>query len=594
MHIIHHYISEALMYALGWTVVHTLWQTAGIALLLAGVLPLLQKKSAIIRYWLAYAALVLVFGLAVATFLDLYASARAFSVVEITRLTIPDAPHASIADTPALLQRWQQYFDKHLPMLVSLWLLGVAFFVLRLLSGLVYLKRLKTAHTSLVDTHWEELLAYLAQRMAVQRPVMLLESALVQTPVVLGHLKPLILLPVGMVNTLSIAQVEAILAHELAHIARHDYLLNVLQSFIEALLYFNPAVWWLSAIIRAEREHCCDDRALQVCDNSFAYAKALVAIQEMHRPAPGLAMAFGHQKNHLLYRIQRILQQPQNRTNIMEKITATCLLLAAIIGLSINATWPHAQHAPAPDLVVLDTVPKQSTMRYNGKRSTQRVELKVENDKITYLKVDGREIPAEEYPKYQSLVEDIMGDMPLPPLAPERPKAPGAVPTPPAPPAPPTPPAPPAPKKQGAVLYWTDDAYDAEEIAALRAQAKEMQQQAQVIAEEARRLYGADVQLLRETAEQRRAEAEQHRIAAEQLRAQTLMAQEKIEAALLQEGLIKHLDDYRLELLDDRVLLNGKALLEEHAERYRQLHQDMSKLRSLNGRIVIEGRPKLE
>ncbi len=593
MHIIHHYISEALIYALGWTVVHTLWQAAGIALLLAGLLPLLQKKSAIIRYWLAYAALVLVFGLAVATFLDLYASARAFSVVEITRLTIPDAPHAAIADSPPLLQRWQQYFDKHLPMFVSLWLLGVAFFVLRLLGGLIYLKRLKTAHTYPVDIHWEELLTYLAQRMAVQRPVMLLESALVQTPVVLGHLKPLILLPVGMVNALSIAQVEAILAHELAHIARHDYLLNVLQSFIEAILYFNPAVWWLSAVIRAEREHCCDDRALQVCDNSFTYAKALLAIQEMHRAAPGLSLAFGgYQKKHLLHRIQRILQQSQNRTNIMEKITATCLLLAAIIGLSINATWPHAQHAPAPDLVVLDTVPKQSTMRYNGKRSTQRIELKVENDKITYLKVDGREIPAEEYPKYQYLVEDIMGDVPPPPPAPERPEAPA----PPAPLTPPTPPTPPAPKKQGSVLYWTDDAYDAEEIAALRAQAKEMQQQAQVIAEEARRLYGVDVQRLREMAEQHRIEAEQHRIAAEQLRAQTLIAQEKIEAALLQEGLIKHLNNYRLELFDDRVLLNGKALSEEHAERYRQLYQDMSKLRSLNGRIIMEGRPspKLE
>ncbi len=584
MHIIHHYISEALIYALGWTVVHTLWQAAGIALLLAGLLPLLQKKSAIIRYWLAYAALVLVFGLAVATFLDLYASARAFSVVEITRLTIPDAPHAAIADSPPLLQRWQQYFDKHLPMLVSLWLLGVAFFVLRLLGGLVYLKRLKTVHTYPVDTHWEELLAYLAQRMAVQSPLRLLESALVQTPVVLGHLKPLILLPVGMVNALSIAQVEAILAHELAHIARHDYLLNVLQSFIEAVLYFNPAVWWLSAVIRAEREHCCDDRALQVCDNSFTYAKALLAIQEMHRPAPGLAMAFGHQKKHLLHRIQRILQQPQNRTNIMEKITATCLLLAAIIGLSINATRPHAQHAPAAaDLVVLDTVPKQSSVRYDGSRGTQRVKLKVENDKITYLKVDGREIPAEEYPKYQYLVEDIMGDVPPPPPAPERPEAPA-------------PPTPPAPKKQGSVLYWTDDAYDAEEIAALRAQAKELQQQAQVIAEEARRLYGVDVQRLREMAEQRRAEAEQHRIVAEQLRAQTLMAQEKIEAALLQEGLIKHLDDYRLELFNDRVLLNGKALSEELAECYRQLYQDMSKLKSLHGRIIMEGRPssKLE
>ncbi len=581
MHIIHFYMSEALIYALGWTVVHSLWQAVGVALLLSALLHLSKNKSAHIRYWAAYGALFLVFGLAAVTFTNLYASTWSSPSTEITRLTMLDAPHAPVANETTLLHYWWQYFEFHLPAFVLLWLLGAVFFMLRLLGGLAYIERLKTAHALPLNGHWEDLLADLAQRMSIPHSIALFESAWVQTPMVIGHLKPLIFLPIGVVNQLSVEQVETVLAHELAHIGRHDYLLNVLQSLVEALLYFNPAVWWMSAVIRAEREHCCDDLALQVCNNPLAYAKALVVIQEMGLNAPKLAMTFGRRKKPLLLRIQRILQLSQNKTDVMEKITATFLLLTAVIGLSVGATQPSAQDTFHSDLVVRDTVPDKSVWNFNGNHGSKRVELKVKNNKIAYLKVDGREIPAHEYPRYQSMVEGIMKNIPSPP------------------PMPPVPPAPPVPG-----LFRSDGDYDEGEIAELKAQAEA------VAEKEARRWFEesevqrfiAEAELLRVEAEQIRREVEQYRIEVEKNRRQAeeyrassdriCAAKEKIEEDMLREGLINNRDNYQLELYQDHVLLNGKELPEQLARRYRAIYEEISKQSLEDRSSIIKGQSK--
>ena len=130
------------------------------------------------------------------------------------------------------------------------------------------------------------------QRIPLRRKVLLLESALVKVPMVIGYFKPMILMPLGAVNNLSAQEVEAILAHELAHVWRNDYLLNILFSFIEVLFYYHPAVWFISANIRSERENCADDLAIQLCGNSLTYAKALVSLQKLNPAVPAFAMPF--------------------------------------------------------------------------------------------------------------------------------------------------------------------------------------------------------------------------------------------------------------------------------------------------------------
>ena len=326
------------------------------------------------------------------------------------------------------------------------------------MGGLMYIEILKNSHLTALSIEWQSRMNLYKNRLKIQRPVELCESALVAVPMVIGWLKPIILLPIGTVNNMSITQVEAILAHELAHIGGRDYILNIIQTIVEILFYYHPAVWWISANIRAERENRCDDIAVRLCGNSLTYAKALLALQEMQHQnirTYGLAMTFsGQRKGFLLKRVKRILNQPQNRSNIMEKFAATGLLLAVVATLSFSnynnkpdtiqpkdSLLSTEAMSPLMEAVLNDTTPKRKgelTIKHedNGKS----VEMKMKDGEITNLKIDGKDIPKEDFDKYEEVTEDLMTNLPVPP-APPAPPTPPNFNTPPAPPAPPTPPA---------------------------------------------------------------------------------------------------------------------------------------------------------
>jgi len=464
MNYIQNFISEELIHALGWTVLHSLWQAAAVGLVLTLVLRGLQKQTAEVRYRVAYAALLLTLGLAVLTFFSYWNENTCQSRSDCTVLTkdIQPSYHYVYEENGELyevrpertveaIEQIAFYLNTNLPAIVFLWLLGVVLFTVRLLAGLAYVQHLKTAYTAPIAEKWQYLLEELAAQIPVQQSVQLLESALIQVPMVIGHLKPVILLPVGAVNALTPAQVEAILAHELAHIARHDYLLHLLQSVIEIFFYFNPAVWWISAMIRTEREHCCDDTAVALCGNELTYAKALVALQERSVATPNLAMTFANNKNVLLKRIQRILNHPQNKSEIMEKLIATCFLLAIFAGLSLSAAQSVPDFMESPDVFVapelepdvepvfefeLDTIPNNKrTGTFSYDNGEMQVEATFRNGEITRLNIDGEEIPADEIKNHVDMVNDLIASAPEPPLPPT-PPSPDVAPTPPIPPTP--------------------------------------------------------------------------------------------------------------------------------------------------------------
>ncbi|MEO1627227.1 MAG: M56 family metallopeptidase, partial [Bacteroidota bacterium] len=342
MSFIAQYFQEEFIYAMGWTVLHSFWQGIAIALIMAVVLASLQGRSARLRYEIASFSLFLMLVSAVCTFIYLYdhsSSTMTAAALDATTVHIvAPAGGESGGLLNGFFQTCNTYFNDHLPLIVSVWLLGMAFFLLRLLGGLAYVQGLRNRHNRPMEEFWQHKMKGLASRMRIRRPVALLESAQVKVPMVIGYLKPAILMPLGAINQLNMNEVEAILAHELAHIRRNDYLLNILIAMIEALFYYNPAVWWMAANIRSERENCCDDLAIQVCGNSLTYAKALVRIQELHQASiPAFAMSFSGNKKQLLHRIRRILNQPQNRSHIREKLGATCLLLMMILFVSMGA-----------------------------------------------------------------------------------------------------------------------------------------------------------------------------------------------------------------------------------------------------------------
>ncbi|MEL6924801.1 MAG: M56 family metallopeptidase, partial [Bacteroidota bacterium] len=361
---------------------------------------------------------------------------------------------------------WQHffmdYFNRHLPIIVLIWLVGMFFFALRLMGSMAYVQHLKWHRNQELDAFWRNKVKDLTRELHLAKAVKLAESSLVKVPMVIGYLKPVILLPIGTINALSTEEVEAILAHELAHVSRNDYLLNIFQSLVEVLFYFNPAVWWISANIRSERENCCDDIAIRLCGNPLIYAKALVKIQELYQPAPQLAMSFAGRKNQLLDRVKRILNQPQNKSNLMEKaMTTTLLLLFAIcFTIAANDLPPTAKddllrEALTESVSTTDTIPNGST---NGtfylNNEEGEMQLRVVNGKVLELRVDGKDIPEKDIPIYQGRIESLLNAMPPPPPPPPAPTVP-APPTPPTPvapavpAAPPAPPAPPAPALPG-------------------------------------------------------------------------------------------------------------------------------------------------
>lgn len=339
--------SEELMHALGWSLIHSLWQGAVIALLLAMVLLFFRKSSSKFRYRLSVGSLFLIFGLFIGTFVFFYSNANLQkaekTIIEHDEFIefIVETTNVSRAENTDFLTAYVDYFNTHLPFVVTLWLMGMMVFALRFLGGLAYTQRLKHSQNLPMAFEWEEVMMEIKTRLKITQNIQLVESKLVSVPMVIGYLKPMILLPIGVVNQLSISEVEAVMAHELAHIKRYDYLVNIIQSIIETLLFFHPAIWWISGEIRRERENCCDDLALGIVDN-LTFAKALATLEQfrlnsIYQRKPQFSMAAITSKNQLLNRVQRILNQPQKNQHNFRGFFAALILAISFVGTSLDA-----------------------------------------------------------------------------------------------------------------------------------------------------------------------------------------------------------------------------------------------------------------
>lgn len=253
-----------------------------------------------------------------------------------------EAAHASLLTStppppPAPTIKHESRWD----VLVAVWLLGVTLCLLKLLFLWSATQQLRVSQVSplpILANRVRELSASLGLR----RPATILKSAAVVVPTTMGWLRPVVLLPIGSIAGLSREQLDAVIAHELAHIRRHDYLVNLLQHLVEILLFFHPAVWWVSRQIRAEREHCCDDLAVAATKDPLPYAQALTRLEEQRQAAPNLAIAFTG--GPLLSRIQRLCGCcPPRRPS-----RASLPLALLAIALAVPATLVHSKQPPAP------------------------------------------------------------------------------------------------------------------------------------------------------------------------------------------------------------------------------------------------------
>ena len=235
-----------------------------------------------------------------------------------------------------------------LPEIVLVWFAGVLVAAFRPLLSWYTVRRLRTVGVSPVGDAVHGVLERTAKRLRLARAVEVLQSTLVKTPVVVGYFRPVVLLPLCVVTGLPEAQLELILAHELAHIRRHDYLVNLLQTLVETLFFYHPAVWWLSRQIRNERENCCDDVAMATVGSRADYGRALLAIEELRATSTALSLAA--RGGSLLARIRRIAGcEPAPR--IVGGGSILCVILVSI-AIFAAVTWAAAPAAEKPEQTI--------------------------------------------------------------------------------------------------------------------------------------------------------------------------------------------------------------------------------------------------
>ncbi len=376
-------ISQPAAQAIAWALLQFVWQGALVGILTAMALFALRTSAADVRYVVATIGLSLMLTMpavtAVQTYRGLQESARAAgsalaasdvqssaaaggSVLPGTRGQVsgvvadwlakarPAArTQTASASTPAageasrsvavVGQGWL------LPMLL-VWLAGVSVLTLRLLLAWMCVQGLKTRGTSQIAHEWQAMVSKLSRQLHIARPIRLLQSTMVDVPTVIGWLRPVVLMPASTLAAMAPQQLEAILAHELAHIRRHDYLVNLMQTLVETLLFYHPAVWWLSRRIRIEREHCCDDLAVSLCGDPVAYARALTDLEALRADSSRLVLAATG--GSLLHRVRRLLGTPSHagRGPGWLAATAAIFLIAGIAIGSVGRTVIDADQSP--------------------------------------------------------------------------------------------------------------------------------------------------------------------------------------------------------------------------------------------------------
>jgi uncharacterized protein (TIGR03435 family) len=231
--------------------------------------------------------------------------------------------------------------------LVTLWLVGVMVLLTRLTAGCWRVRRLHLVARLEAPSRWQALAEDLAARLGLRRRFLIVDSARVSTPTVIGWLRPVVLLPIAALAGLTPRQVEAILAHELAHIRRHDFVINLLQTLAETALFYHPAVWWISSRIRTEREHCCDDVAVSVCGDAREYAAALTELASWSMAHHPLAMAAT--RGPLLNRVRRLLRLEESNRRFSRTTVAVAVVLTTAAGVIALGTILKAQPIVGPD-----------------------------------------------------------------------------------------------------------------------------------------------------------------------------------------------------------------------------------------------------
>lgn len=382
-------MNSIIVQAAQWTFLHSLWQGLAIGAIY-GIFLSLAKTRPQIRYLTGCLALLLIVGAAAKTYHSKYHSlakeaqaaatpppvvykhaALTFSQCQSCH-TLVDGLPADIADSN--MAPPGSPVATHIPnknsssttMGVCIWLTGVTFLTLRLAVSHATVQRLRKSHSSSPGSSILASLERISGQIGVKSSVQIFRSSTVPTPTVIGWLRPVILLPAVSIAGLSRNQLDSVLAHELAHIRRRDYPVNFLQHILEIILFFHPAVWWISSTIRKEREFCCDDIAANMSQSVVEYARALTTLENL-RDHQSASLGMAANGGALLIRIKRLGGHEISRSRSLA--IASVLMLTAALSIPLSVLPIHAKAPEAgPPPAHLEILPLSSSEAENGIR----------------------------------------------------------------------------------------------------------------------------------------------------------------------------------------------------------------------------------
>lgn len=316
---------------LGWAIIHSIWMGAVLYGLLMLVFQLGIWRARTKASLLAAAQLVLLVGFGLMFFYDL--SHRVMSGRPIT-VTGSDMALLQLIDYGSSVSI-KTHIERYFPVVAAFYILGVFLQSVLVINGFRKLYVIRKAGLLEVPDSWKALFARTKQQLGIHRPIAFHFSTLIDVPMAIGHLKPIVLFPVALYTGMRMDQVEAVLIHELAHIKRSDYFVNLVKTLTETLLFFNPFVWLMGRMLEVERENACDDVVVGLMGRPVQYARTLLWLEEQRQlPRHSLAMQAIAKKKQLLHRIQRMTNMNKTYLNAKHKLAILTLTLGCIASLA--------------------------------------------------------------------------------------------------------------------------------------------------------------------------------------------------------------------------------------------------------------------
>jgi len=374
-------LQQPLTEALGWTLIHSLWQGLIIAALLALAIRFVKNKSPKLTYQLCCLSLLGLVAWMTSTFINhFHWPLEVGAPFAELNASATDNGIAFFTSTLSFQQNidifFQSFIQSYADELVMLWLLGVGVFGLKWIGTLYFTYTLKRQNISPAIAEWQQMAKHFSKKLGIKKAVTIVQSTKVDIPMVIGYLKPVILIPASMATGFTSEQMESIIVHELAHVKSNDFLIGLMLSALEVVLFYHPMYWWVSGIISEEREKVCDDIAVAQCGNPLLYARTLFSIAE-RKQQRSLALSLQGKKNQLFDRIKRVCISPQGKVNSNNNKAGMALGLLFVLAFMALAQVPtqakEAIFEPVKEAIIEQLKPEMEANSENEDIITEEI-----------------------------------------------------------------------------------------------------------------------------------------------------------------------------------------------------------------------------